>query len=354
MSKPLLEVRDLTVDLMVRRTRRRVVRGVSIAVERGQIHALVGESGAGKTVTGRAIARLLPQTAVVTGSIEIDEASVMALRGAQLRAFRAGHVATIFQDPLAHMNPVRRVGDFLTEAMRIVSGMSAAAARERGLGLLEEVGVSSGERVMRQYPFQLSGGLLQRVMIAAALSTEPKLLIADEPTTALDVTTQKEVVCLLQRLCRDHGLAVLLVTHDLHLAAGVCDRVSVLYAGQVVESGPVNAVYERPRHPYTAGLLAARPRVDKVMPRLAVIPGSPPGADYAPEHGCSFATRCAHASSACRAGAVDLLIDDGVQARCLKPGITTEIAVGDADDGAAFRGAAAPAHAAAPAQEDAR
>jgi ABC-type glutathione transport system ATPase component len=261
---PLLDLAGLTVRLEVNGTRRAVLREVSLAVRAGEAVGLVGESGSGKTMTARAIGRLLPRGAEVTGSIRFGGADVGGLAGAHLRGYR-GQVAMIFQDPRARINPVRRIGDLLTEALRANQGMSAARARARAVDMLGRVGVGDGAARLRQYPHQMSGGILQRVMIAAALLTGPRLLLADEPTTALDTTTQAEVMALLDGLRRGAGLAMLFITHDLDLAAAVCDRTIVMYAGQIVEVRDSALLHGDPLHPYTAALAAARPDITRAV-----------------------------------------------------------------------------------------
>ena len=206
----------------------------------------------------------------------------------------------IFQDPRAHVNPVRRIGDFMTEALRANQGVSAAEAGRRAADMLAQVGIDDGERRLRQYPHELSGGMLQRVMIAAALLTEPALLLADEPTTALDVTTQAEVMAILDELRREFGLAMLFITHDLELAAAICDRTAVMYAGQIVEIRASDLLHDDPLHPYTAALAAARPDIAQTRARLRAIPGRPLSAFEAPRRACAFAPRCPHATAACR------------------------------------------------------
>ena len=231
---PLLEVAGLSVLLEVNGTRRPVLRDVSFTVAQGEAVGLVGESGAGKTMTARAVGRLLPAGAHVQGSIRFGGTDVAAITGAGLRRYRT-QVAMIFQDPRAHTNPVRRIEDFMTEALRTNHGVRAAQARDRAVDMLARVGIEDGARRLRQYPHQMSGGMLQRIMIAAALLTRPRLLLADEPTTALDVTTQAEVMAILDGLRREYGLALLFITHDLDLAAAICDRTIVMYAGQITD-----------------------------------------------------------------------------------------------------------------------
>jgi oligopeptide/dipeptide ABC transporter ATP-binding protein len=311
---PLLEIDGLVVRLPVEGELRTVLHGVSLTIAAGEAVGLVGESGSGKSMTARAVARLLPRGAEISGDIRFEGHAVDALRGGRLRAYR-GDVSMVFQDPRAHINPVRRIGDFMTEALRTNTGLGAAEARRRAVALLAEVGIEDGERRLRQYPHELSGGLLQRVMIATALLTEPRLLLADEPTTALDVTTQAEVMAILDDLRRRRGLALLFITHDLDLAGAVCDRTVVMYAGQVMETRAAALLHDRPLHPYTAALAAARPSLDHVTERLAAIPGRPLSAFEAPS-GCAFASRCAYVEDACTAARPALEGLHGGEVRC--------------------------------------
>lgn len=315
----LLEVDGLTVRLPVDGTPRTVLRDVSFRLDTGQTLGLVGESGSGKSMTARTVARLLPPGAQTEGTVRFDGTAVADLRGSALRRYRSEDVAMIFQDPRAHTNPVRRIGDFLTEAMRINRGMSAKAANRRAVELLAEVGIDDGERRLRQYPHELSGGLLQRVMIAATVATRPRLILADEPTTALDVTTQAEVMAILARLRREYGLAMLFITHDLELAAAVCDRTIVMYAGRIVEQQPSVRLHDDPLHPYTAALVQARPDIDETRSRLPAIPGHPTTAYEAPA-GCAFAPRCPHAEPACTEAEPPLQTFDTGESRCRRSG----------------------------------
>jgi oligopeptide/dipeptide ABC transporter ATP-binding protein len=314
---PLLQVDGLTVRLEVRGERRPVLRDVALTVREGEALGLVGESGSGKSMTARAIDRLLPRGAEVDGSIRFDGSDVHTLSGADLRRYR-NQVAMIFQDPRAHVNPVRRIGDYMTEALRTNLGVSAAEASTRASDMLSQVGIDGGARRLRQYPHELSGGMLQRVMIAAALLTEPRLLLADEPTTALDVTTQAEVMAILDGLRREFGLAMLFITHDLELAAAICDRTAVMYAGQIVEVRESARLHDDPLHPYTAALAAARPDISRAAGRLRAIPGRPLSAFEAPPGECAFAPRCPHAQDACRAGVPPLSELDGGFSRCVR------------------------------------
>jgi oligopeptide/dipeptide ABC transporter ATP-binding protein len=317
MNAPLLQVDGLTVRLEVRDAKRAVLRDVALTVREGEALGLVGESGSGKSMTARAIDRLLPRGAEVDGSIRFDGRDVHALSGADLRRYR-NQVAMIFQDPRAHVNPVRRIGDYMTEALRTNLGVSSAAAASRASDMLSQVGIDGGARRLRQYPHELSGGMLQRVMIAAALLTEPRLLLADEPTTALDVTTQAEVMAILDGLRREFGLAMLFITHDLELAAAICDRTAVMYAGQIVEVRESSRLHDDPLHPYTAALAAARPDITRAAGRLRAIPGRPLSAFEAPPDECAFAPRCPHAQDACRAGLPPVSELDGGLSRCVR------------------------------------
>jgi oligopeptide/dipeptide ABC transporter ATP-binding protein len=317
MSAALLELEHLSVTLPVEGDRRPVLHDVSLAIGAGEAVGLVGESGSGKSMTARAVARLLPRGAQLAGALRYDGADVSALRAGALRGFRR-EVAMVFQDPRAHVNPVRHIGDFLTEALRL-RGVERREAADRAVAALADVGIPDGARRLAQYPHELSGGLLQRVMIAAALLSEPRLLLADEPTTALDVTTQSEVMAILDELRRARGLALLFITHDLDLAAAVCDRIAVMYAGSIVETRAAAALHDHPLHPYSAALAAARPSIDHTAPRLLAVPGRPVSAFEAPG-GCAFAPRCAFAQDRCRVALPPLEALDGGHVRCVRAG----------------------------------
>jgi peptide/nickel transport system ATP-binding protein len=318
----LVEISDLFVALPSDGSFKQILSGVSLSIEEGSIYGLVGESGAGKSMTGRALARLLPSRSVVDGDITFDGRSIFALSGPELRRYRSHGVATIFQDPRAHLNPVRTIGDFLVESMEILEGSPRSSSNKRARALLTEVGISDADRVMQQYPHQLSGGLLQRVLIAGALALEPKALIADEPTTALDLTTQAQVMGVFEQLREKRGLAILLITHDLTLAASVCDAVTVLYAGQVMETGKSSIMDHSPRHPYTVALLAARPAIEATLGRLPVIPGQPQAAFEITTPGCVFASRCAHKLEQCEAGPIPMVDLGATGIRCVRPEVT--------------------------------
>jgi oligopeptide/dipeptide ABC transporter ATP-binding protein len=314
---PLLELDGLTVRLDVAGAKRAVLRGVSLQVHPGEAVGLVGESGSGKSMTARAISRLLPPGAKVSGQIRFDGRDVSTLSGPDLRSYR-NRISMVFQDPRAHTNPVRRIGDFMTEALRTNMGVPGPEALRRAADMLRQVGIEDGERRLRQYPHQLSGGMLQRVMIAAALLTDPVLLLADEPTTALDVTTQSEVMAILDDLRRELGLAMLFITHDLDLAAAVCDRTAVMYAGQIVEVRSSSLLHDDPLHPYTAALAAARPDIASRAQRLRAIPGRPVSAFEAPQSECAFAPRCAHTKDICRARVPDIIGLASGFSRCVR------------------------------------
>jgi|WetSurMetagenome_2_1015567.scaffolds.fasta_scaffold06040_6 oligopeptide/dipeptide ABC transporter ATP-binding protein len=311
----MLEIRDLHVELCVGEEMKPVIHETTLSVDQGEALGLVGESGAGKSMTIRAIMRLLPAGATVAGQILYEGADVLGFDRKAMRSFLASKVAMIFQDASTHINPVRTVGDFLIEALVTNNGVPKAEARRRVTGVLEEIGIPDAAHRLEQYPHQLSGGLQQRMMIAAALVIEPRLLLADEPTTALDVTTQAEVMAILDEQRRQRGLGMIFVTHDLDLAAAVCDRIAVMYAGFVVEDRSAANLHEEARHPYTAGLLASRPSPTEKAHRLCVVPGRPLSAFEVGE-GCPFASRCAHVEDRCRIERPLLRELDGGWVRC--------------------------------------
>ena len=302
-AQALLEVRGLRVSLSVPGGTVRAVDGVDLTVMPGETHAILGESGCGKSMTALSILRLLPVAGrVVDGSVRLDGTDLLRLPEHAMRAVRGGRIAMIFQEPQSSLNPVLTVGDQIAEGVRRHRGLSRRAALRRAVELLEAVGIPDPSRRASEYPQQLSGGMKQRVMIATALAGEPDLLIADEPTTALDVTIQAQVLELLERLRRERGMAVLLITHDLGVVAESAQRVAVMYAGQVVEEGATASLFARPLHPYTRKLFAALPAVGKRGGALEVIPGTVPSlTEDAP--GCRFAPRCEQAWARCRAAA---------------------------------------------------
>lgn len=296
---PLLTITDLRLTLPIDGAQRPILRGVDLQLGPGEALGVVGESGSGKSMMIRSIIRLLPDGAQLTGSIEFDGTDLGSLPPGKLGEVRSRDIAMIFQNPRAHINPVRSIGDFLVEGLRHL-GRSPDRARKEAVELLEHVQINDPPRVMRSYPHQLSGGMLQRVMIAAALAVRPKLLLADEPTTALDATTQAEVMRIVQDLRREHQLAMIFVTHDLELADATCDRTAVMYAGAVVEEQPADRLLATAGHPYTRALLAARPSLEGDAHRLAAIPGQPLPPYRAGEGYCAFVHRCPWAIDVCR------------------------------------------------------
>ena len=300
MSDHLLDVRDLCIDFRTRAGVVRAVDRVSFSVAAGEIVGLVGESGSGKTLTMMSALGLISDpNAIVSGSIRYRGQELAGLPARALRRFRGREIAMIFQDPMSAMNPVHTVGWQIVEQIRTHLPLSRTEARARAVGLLGRMGIPSPEAAYHRYPHQLSGGLRQRAMIAMALSCDPSLLIADEPTTALDVTVQAQILGLLDGLRSAFGSSIVLITHDMGVVAELADRVMVMYAGRLVERGPVGAVLSAPAHPYTSGLLASIPPLEGARPhRLAAIPGAPPSPAERPA-GCAFQPRCAHRFEAC-------------------------------------------------------
>ena len=323
MSARVLRVKDLRTYFVTERGggTARAVDGVSFDLYAGETLGIVGESGCGKTVTSLSLLRLVPEPPghVLPGSyIEFDGRSLLELSSKELREIRGAQMAMIFQEPTASLNPVFTVGAQIAEAAIVHQRLSRKAARARAIEMLALVGIPDPESRVDDYPHQLSGGMLQRVMIAMALVCHPKVLIADEPTTALDVTIQAQILELLDRLQEELGMAVLLITHDLGIVAGTADRVLVMYAGQVVETASTTDLFERPLHPYTEGLLASVPRLDSPRRRLHTIPGQVPPATAWPS-GCRFHPRCPHAWDKCAADEPPLLDaggESGHMARC--------------------------------------
>src|SRR4051812_12300232 len=300
-TEPLAEIRDLQVRFVSREATVHAVNGVSFTVNPGEVLCILGESGSGKSVTLRALMRLLPPRRTrIEGGVRVCGEDVLAMPGRRLRDFRGGLVSMIFQEPMTALDPVYTIGQQIGEAVRRHTGVGHAAARARALELLDLVRIPSAERRLDAYPHELSGGLRQRAMIAMALSCKPRLLLADEPTTALDATVQVQVLILLRRLQRELGMGMIFVTHDLGVAAEIADRIAVMYAGRIVESGPVADVLRAPAHPYTAGLLASTVHGQSREDDIDAIPGSPPDLRRLPP-GCAFAPRCSVAMAECRA-----------------------------------------------------
>jgi oligopeptide transport system ATP-binding protein len=301
MTSPLLTVSNLRTSFRSDRGTVRAVDGVSFTLNRGEILGLVGESGSGKSMTAMSIMRLVPEP---PGSVEADELrfegiDLLALSERQMLDVRAARIAMIFQDPMRSLNPVLTVGRQLTETLRRHLKLDGAAARRRAIELLEMVGIPMAKSRLGAYPHELSGGMRQRVMIAMALACDPAVLIADEPTTALDVTVQAQILELLKALVKDIGASVIWISHDLGLVANLCDRVNVMYAGRIVESGSVRDVFYRPSHGYTLGLMSCTPRIDLVGERLQPIEGLPPDLSR-PMTLCPFLPRCSHSVDRCR------------------------------------------------------
>jgi peptide/nickel transport system ATP-binding protein len=316
-----LEVEDLVVDVLTEHGWATVVDGVTFSVARGETLGIVGESGSGKSVTCLSIAGLMPprQTRVRARTLRVLDHDLTALTPRQMDDIRGPNVAMIFQEPMTSLNPAFSVGDQIAEVLRRHEGLSRKESRARAVALLDRVGVPSPQRRFGQYPFEFSGGMRQRVMIAIALACNPDVIIADEPTTALDVTVQAQILELLRELQREHGMSVIFITHDLGVVADVCDRVLVMYAGQIVEGAGLDEVFENPRHPYMEGLLAAIPRMDQPGGSLATIPGQPPRVGAMPD-GCRFHPRCSYAQDRCATGGSPALVAAGRvhTTRCLR------------------------------------
>ena len=313
MSEPVLSVRDLHVRFASKRGVAHVVRGLSYDLHAGETLALVGESGSGKSVSTLALTKLIPMPpGQVRGEVRFGDRDLVSLPEQELRHVRGNDIGFVFQDPMTSLNPVHPIGRQVTEGMRHHLGLSESAARDRAVELLELVGIPDAHRRLDDYPHQFSGGMRQRVVIAIGLSCDPQILIADEATTALDVTTQAQIIDLVQRLQDELGMAVIWITHDLGVVAGIADRVMVMYAGEIVEQASVDELYDSPRHPYTVGLLGALPVLGEDAPGdLTTIPGLPPDPTRMPP-GCAFHPRCAFRDDArCAEERPDLHPADG-------------------------------------------
>jgi oligopeptide/dipeptide ABC transporter ATP-binding protein len=295
---PLLDVRDLRVHFPTAHGMARAVDGISLTLESRQTLGVVGESGCGKSATALALLRLHPPSTVVTGSVHFEGNSLLDLAESRWRSVRGRSMAMVFQEPAAGLNPIYTLGGQVAEAVRLHQRLGRRSAWNTALDLLRIVQLAQPERVARQYPHEASGGMQQRVAIALALAGRPRLLLADEPTTALDTTVQAEILVLLRRLTDQFGMGLLLITHDLNVVAQTADTVAVMYAGKIVEKGPVRQVFRRPLHPYTAALLACRPTLGQKTP-LRSIPGTVPPATHFPA-GCRFRGRCASGDDPCR------------------------------------------------------
>jgi peptide/nickel transport system ATP-binding protein len=308
LTDPVLSVRDLHVSFRTDGGTVAAVRGVDFDLAPGEILGIVGESGSGKSTAAMALTALNRTTnATLSGQVLHGGRDLLTLREGELRAVRGAEIAMIFQDPMTALTPVRRVGALIAEVLRAHEPLSRGAARTRAVALLEDVGIANAAARIDDYPHQFSGGMRQRVMIAMALACRPAVLVADEPTTALDVTIQAQILRLIRRLRVEHQTAVVLITHDLGVVAEVADRVAVMYAGRWVEEAPVAELFAHPRHPYTQGLLASVPRLDRPrIGRLTAIPGQPPVMTALRDEGCPFAARCPRAEAACASGVLVL------------------------------------------------
>ncbi|QCI65868.1 ABC transporter ATP-binding protein [Phreatobacter stygius] len=298
MTAPLVSLSGLTVDFDQGARHVRALHGIDLTVRRGEAVGLVGESGCGKSITWLAALRLLGPRARVGGRVELDRQNLLDLPETELSRVRGSRIAMIFQDPASSLNPVHRIGAQIGEALTLHKGLTGEAARAEAKRLIDRVRIPAAATRLDAYPHELSGGMNQRVMIAMALAGDPDLLVADEPTTALDATIQAQILDLIDEIRRDTGMALVLISHDLGVVADLCDRVVVMYAGRIVEEAPVDALFDEPGHPYTRGLLAALPDLDGPRRRLTAIPGTVPAPGRLP-HGCAFAPRCAFAEAGC-------------------------------------------------------
>ncbi|MGQ0676613.1 MAG: ABC transporter ATP-binding protein [Rhodospirillales bacterium] len=315
-NAPLLQVEGLVVEFPTRRGTLRAIDGVSFHIDPGEVLGVVGESGAGKSLTGAAIIGLLePPGRVAGGRIALEGGRIDDLAPEKMRRIRGKRIGAIFQDPLTSLNPLYSIGRQLTETIATHLPMSQGEARRRAIELLAEVGIPAPERRIDQYPHQFSGGMRQRVVIALALCANPRLVIADEPTTALDVSIQAQIITLLKRLCRDHGTAVMLITHDMGVIAETADRVAVMYAGRIAEIGPVRQVIKHPLHPYTVGLMGSIPSVGMERARLAQIDGAMPRLNAIPR-GCAFNPRCERVFDRCRSERPELMAKGTSEVAC--------------------------------------
>jgi peptide/nickel transport system ATP-binding protein len=317
-ATPIVEIRDLHVRFTGERTVH-ALNGVDIALAQGEVLGLLGESGSGKSVTLRALLRMLPaRRTQMSGTICVAGQDVLAMSETALEDYRGGLVSMIFQEPMLALDPVYTIGDQIAETVARHKGVSRTEARRRALEMLEAVQIPSARRRLDAYPHEMSGGMRQRAMIALALSCGPKVLLADEPTTALDATVQIQILLLLRKLQRDMGMAVIFVTHDIGVAVEISDRIGVMYAGRIVETGPLRDVVKKPAHPYTRGLLASTIHGARRGARLEAIPGAPPRLDRLPP-GCPFAPRCAFVDADCQRGEIPAFpLAPHWSARCLR------------------------------------
>ncbi|MBC8257979.1 MAG: ABC transporter ATP-binding protein [SAR324 cluster bacterium] len=317
MSVPLLQINNLSIEFNTRRGNLVAVEDISFEVAEGEIFGIVGESGAGKSLTGKAIIGLLEAPGRISGGkILLNNERIDNLPYEQMRRLRGKSIGMVFQDPLTSLNPLYTIGRQLIETIQTHTNHTATQAKNRALELLREVGIPAAEKRIDQFPHQFSGGMRQRVVIALALCVNPKLIIADEPTTALDVSIQAQILTLLKNLCRKHGTAVILITHDMGVIAETANRVAVMYAGKIAEIGPVREVVQNPQHPYAQGLMASIPVIGRKMKYLAQIDGSMPRIAERPS-GCAFHPRCPHAIELCNKQIPELLNKGKTKAACL-------------------------------------
>jgi peptide/nickel transport system ATP-binding protein len=315
-NAPLLEVKNLRVEFPTRRGTLLALDDISFSISPGEVLGVVGESGAGKSLTGASIIGLLePPGRVAGGQVLLNGQRIDNLPYEAMRKIRGRQIGAIFQDPLTSLNPLYTIGRQLTETILTHLPVSQSEARERAIKLLRETGIQGAEQRIDQYPHQFSGGMRQRVVIALALAAEPKLIVADEPTTALDVSIQAQIISLLKRLCKEHGAAVMLVTHDMGVIAETCDRVAVMYAGRIAEIGPVADVINRPAHPYSVGLMGSIPAMDEDRERLAQIDGAMPRLNAIPK-GCAFNPRCPKVFDRCKTTRPELMDAGATRAAC--------------------------------------
>ncbi|MDM0122569.1 ABC transporter ATP-binding protein [Variovorax arabinosiphilus] len=316
MTQPLLQVQNLVVEFPGRRGTLRALDDISFDIAPGEILGVVGESGAGKSLTGAAIIGLLePPGRVAGGEIRLEGERIDQLSHDKMRHIRGRKIGAIFQDPLTSLNPLYTVGRQLVETIQAHLPVNGAEARRRAIGLLQDTGIPAAEQRIDHYPHQFSGGMRQRVVIALALAAEPKLIVADEPTTALDVSIQAQIIQLLKRICKERGAAVMLITHDMGVIAETCDRVAVLYAGRIAEIGPVQEVIHQPAHPYTMGLMASIPDIEVDRERLNQIDGAMPRLNAIPR-GCAYNPRCPRVFERCTQERPDLLNAGATRAAC--------------------------------------
>ncbi|QQE80387.1 ABC transporter ATP-binding protein [Alicyclobacillus sp. SO9] len=311
----LLDVKDLRIQFRIDEEYYSAVQGVDFSIKEGETLGLVGESGCGKSVTSMSIMRLLQPPAKISGTIQFRGKDLLKATESQMQDIRGNEISMIFQEPMTSLNPVHKIGGQIGESLMLHKGMSKRQARSEAIRLLKQVGIPRPEQIVDEYPHQLSGGMRQRVMIAIAMACNPALLIADEPTTALDVTIQAQILDLMRDLAKERNMATLLITHDLGVVAEMCDRVAVMYAGRIVEQGPVRKIFNNPQHPYTVGLMHSIPKIVGSKDRLSPIEGNVPSLRNMPK-GCRFAPRCPHAMEVCHQDPPFYEVEEAHRSRC--------------------------------------